>query len=187
MSHWQRFFKALFFILILCFGFTQPAFGQTGTVVRISPDYLELDPGETFSVDIVVENVVDLWAFDVVVDYDPAILSFDHSTFGEFLELGFAAPVTSEPGRISCGMTQVGSPVPELDVAPKSGSGILCTLTFITGKTDGESDLILSDAILSDRNSVEISHLTENSFVQVGEPKAETNTFIPLVLFNTGK
>jgi hypothetical protein len=189
MSNWQRLIKALFFIFILGFGFTQPAFGQTGTVVHIEPNYVEVDPGETFTVDIVVENVVDLWAFDVTVDYDPDIISFDHSTFGDFLDIekGMAAPVTSEPGRISCGMTQVADVNPEISPDPQSGSGILCTLTFIAGKTSGESDLIFNEAILSDRNGIAIDRLTENGFVQVGEPKGENDTFIPLLLFNAGK
>ena len=184
---WKRFFKALFFIFVLAFGFAQPAFGQTGTVVRVSPDYQEVDPGETFTVAIVVENVVDLWAFDVVIDYNPAIISFEHSEFGDFLEEGMAAPVTSEPGRISCGMTQITSDDSEPDPEPKSGSGVLCTLTFVAGTTDGESDLTLNEAILSDRNGVEIDHLTGDGFVQIGEPKSDSAVYIPLFLAGGGK
>ena len=187
MTHWRRLSMALFLLFILGFGTFQPALGQTIPVVSIEPDSYEMDPGETFTVEIVVEDVVDLWAFDVVVHYDPNILSFSHSLFGDFLELGFTAPVTSEPGQISCGMTQVADENPEYSPDPKSGSGILCKLTFIAESTNGESDLILSDVILSDRNGLEIGHLTENGFVQVGEPKAENETFIPLLLLNSGK
>ncbi|MBG0786729.1 MAG: hypothetical protein H0S79_16660 [Anaerolineaceae bacterium] len=173
--------KALF-IFITLFGFVHPALAQAGTVVSVEPDYLEVDPGETFSVDVVVTDVSSLWAFDIVVEFDPAIISFDHSEFGDFLDAGMAAPVVSEPGRISCGLTQV-SPS-----SPKSGSGVLCTFTFIAEDLDGESHLDLVSVELVEHDSYNLIPTTNmDGFVLVGEPKAEVATYLPLIVLSPGK
>jgi hypothetical protein len=161
-------------------------------VVSIEPASLEVDPGESFSVDVVVTDVTDLWAFDVEITYDQSVITFDHSEFGDFLDDGMEAPVVSEPGRAHCGMTQV-SDRSEL----KSGSGILCTFFFIAGEDSGETYLELFAYAPEGSSSVVglvngISYMTipvieEDSFVQVGEPKEGMDVFIPLVLFNSGK
>ncbi|MBG0770288.1 MAG: hypothetical protein H0S82_01190, partial [Anaerolineaceae bacterium] len=146
------------------------------------PDYLEVDPGETFSVDVTVTDVTDLWAFDIIIDFDPEILSFDHTEFGDFLDDGMAAPVVSEPGRISCGMTQI-SPS-----SAKSGSGVLCTFTFIANDLDGESLLDLVSVELVEYGSYNLIPTTNlDGFVQVGAPKEGTETYLPLIVLNAGK
>lgn len=178
----NRFFKSFFIIIIMFFGFSQPVFGQTGTVVKIDPNYLNVDPGDTFTIDVVVENVVNLWAFDVSIDFDPDIIAFDHSEFGGFLDAGLIAPVTSEPGRISCGLTQM------LSSEPKSGSGILCSLTFIAQDIDGESDLVFNSVeLVEDESFLLIPSTNSNGFVQVGNPKTLIDVFIPLLIYSGGK
>ena len=175
----KHFFKSLFIIFILVFGFSQPVYGQTGTTVKITPAFQAVDPGEIFSIDVIVENVTNLWAFDITIEYDAAIIVFDHSEFGDFLDSGMAAPVTSEPGRISCGMTQV-SPA-----EAKSGSGVLCTLTFIAKEVDGELDLTLFSVELVEDETFALIPTTDlDGLVQVGEPKAGYETFIPLFLYS---
>lgn len=180
MSNWQRLIKALFFIIILGFGFTQPAFGQTGTVVRIEPNYVEVDPGESFTVAVEIANVKELYGFDVAISYDPSVIAFVDYELGDFLEAGLEVPITHEPGTARCVLAQAGSD-------PKSGSGTLCIFNFVAEDLSAESDLILSISELSDCESYLIENQTENGFVQVGEPKGGNETFIPLLLFNAGK
>jgi hypothetical protein len=195
MSNWQRLIKALFFIILLGFGFAQPAFGQTGTVVRIEPNSVEVDPNEPFTVDVVVENVVDLWAFDVAIEYDDSVIEFDHSEINyvdSLLDEGLLSPDISEPGRAHCGMTQLTD-----RSEPKSGSGILCTFVFIAGKSNGETylEVFANDpgddsstvGLVNGFSYLTISVIEQDGFVQVGEPKGENDTFIPLLLFNAGK
>ena len=183
--------KALLIIFIL-FGFSRPVMAQAGTVVSINPASVEVDPGETFSVDVVVTDVTDLWAFEVAIEYDENVIEFDHCEFGDFLDSGMPSIDVSEPGRAHCGMTQISD---ESD--PKSGSGTLCTFVFIAGEDSGETYLDLFADDPKDPSSVVglvngISYMTipvieEDGFVQVGEPKEGMNVYIPLMLFNSGK
>ena len=178
---WKRFFKALFFIFVLAFGFAQPAFGQTGTVVRVSPDYQEVDPGETFSVAIEIDNVTDLYGFDVAISYDPAAIALDRVEYGDFLEIGIGLLADEAPGTARCILSQT-SPQ-----EPKSGSGTLCIFYFVAGDSDGESDLTFNLIELSDRDGKILTTETANGFVQIGEPKSGSEVYIPLFLAGGGK
>ena len=180
MNHWKQYYKALF-IFIMLFGFAQPVVAQTGTIVSVNPAYLEVDPGEHFSVDVVVEGVTDLFAFDVAISYDPTVITFDHAEFGDFLDEGFTIPVTQEPGTARCLLSQV-SPAD-----PKSGSGVLCTFYFVAGDNNAETTLEFSLAELSDKDGLLLSRQTTNGFVQVGQPKAGTEIYLPLIVLNAGK
>jgi hypothetical protein len=191
MTQRKHLLKALLIIFIL-FGFSRPVLAQTSTVVSIEPASLEVDPGESFSVDVVVTDVTDLWAFEVAIEYDENVIEFDHCDPGGFLDEGIPSIDVSEPGRAHCGMTQV-SDRSEL----KSGSGILCTFFFIAGEDSGETYLELFAYAPEGSSSVVglvngISYMTipvieEDGFVQVGEPKEGMDVFIPLMLFNSGK
>ncbi|MBG0771272.1 MAG: hypothetical protein H0S82_06155 [Anaerolineaceae bacterium] len=180
MNHWKQYLKALFLIILL-FGFARPALAQTGTIVSVDPAYLEVDPGEMFSVDVMVTDVVDLFAFDVMVSYDPGIITFDHFDYGDFIDEGISFTVPHDPGCVQFVRSQTSSS------DPKTGSGTLVTLYFVANQVDGESDIILDLAELSDIDGVLIPVDSEDGFVQVGQPKEETETFLPLIVYNTGK
>jgi len=49
-----------------------PAALASSATVRIDPPEQVVDPGATFTVDIVVENVSNLGAFEFKMSYDPA-------------------------------------------------------------------------------------------------------------------
>ena len=180
MHHWKRYLKALF-LIIMIFGFSQPVLAQTGTIVSVDPAYLEVDPGEMFSVDVVVTDVIDLFGFDVMINYDPEIITFDHFDFGDFVDDGFSFTIPHDPGCVQFVRSQVSSS------DPKTGSGILVTLYFVANQVDGESDLILTLVELSTADGDLIPMDAVDGFVQVGAPKAETETYLPLIMVNAGK
>jgi len=191
MTKRKHLLKALLIIFIM-FGFSRPVLARAVTVVSINPASVEVGPGETFSVDVVVTDVTDLWAFDVAIEYDENVIEFDHCDVGDFLDAGMLSPDRSEPGRAHCGMTQVSD---ESD--PKSGLGTLCTFVFTAGEGSGETYLELFANDPGDNSSVVglvngISYMTipvieEGGFVQVGESKKGMEVYIPLMLFNSGK
>lgn len=172
--------KALLIIFIM-FGFSRPVLARAVTVVSINPASVEVGPGETFSVDVVVTDVTDLWAFDVMISYDPDIIEYDHFVYGDFLEEGITFMVPHDPGSVQCVLSQKSSS------DPQSGTGVLVTFYFVTKQVDGESDIILEIADLSNIDGEIISADLENGFVQVGESKKGMEVYIPLMLFNSGK
>jgi hypothetical protein len=54
-------------------------------VIRFSPSSSMVDPGATFVVDVVVDNVVDLGGYDFTVTFNPAVVHVQNVTLGSFL------------------------------------------------------------------------------------------------------
>ena len=123
------------------------------TTVSVDPSSLTgVLPGSTFSVDIVVTDVTDMYGYEFKLNYDTRVLTATAiSLVGNILEPGYfpwkqeindaLTPVT---GRVWCAVTQ------ELGaVGGVSGSGLLATITFSVDAL-GVSDLDLYDVELRD-------------------------------------
>ncbi|MDI6858184.1 MAG: cohesin domain-containing protein [Dehalococcoidia bacterium] len=130
---------ALGFVLML---------GALGTVSAqdVKPRVLVEAPGEeieikeggpNFQVNILVENVENLAAFQFSLSYDPSILKYVEVKEGTFLGSGGREPKCLDP-RVEPGDPEVlrfncvtmGSPVSLGGPAGPSGSGVLATVTF---------------------------------------------------------
>lgn len=124
-----------FFVLMLMalgsffFAF-KPAAAQTGTTVFFAPDPANIYLNGTNSqvVEVWVGDVVEMNAFDITVEYDPAVVSLSSWTTGTFLEVYpsqcFQNPLhPNEPGYFQIICTQFAKPL-------KTGSGVLLKLTF---------------------------------------------------------
>jgi len=116
----------------------------------LTPEEMHVLPGESLTVDLVVDGAQDLAGFEAVLHYDPQVLHFDGLALGDFLassgntsELR-EAQVDTDAGTVMLGGFSFGE-----HNAP-DGSGTLVTLAF-TVQGYGDSPLALSDVQLARR------------------------------------
>jgi general secretion pathway protein D len=60
----------------------------TGPHIRFEPSTLNLSPGQTATIGVVVENVTDLYSVPMLLQYNPAIISVEEVRHGGFLSGG---------------------------------------------------------------------------------------------------
>lgn len=168
-------------LLLALFGWVPSTQAQTATVVRLAPAPIAVGPKETFPVDVMVDNVTDLWAFDVIITYDPDYLTVVSVEWGDFLEVGLTIPGiivdTPIPGTIQCGMSQI------TPAFPQSGTGVLFTINFAAKELEGETILTIEKADLVNLSLPDLIPVNlQNSIVQIGFEKAEFFNYLPLVV-----
>jgi hypothetical protein len=116
--------------------------------------------GEEFSLDIVVENVEELYAWQIVLEYDPEVLKIVRVEQGEFLKpkekVIFLSPQTWE-GRVLVGASLFGR-----NVQGVSGSGVLARITFLA-ENEGTSGLNFVDTLLLTNRGESISHISHQA------------------------
>ena len=110
--------------------------------------------GEDFQVNVVVDNVTNLAAFQFSLEYDSSIIKYKGVQGGPFLGSSGREVHSLDPrieqdglGKISFNCVTLGPPVSVGGVAGPNGSGVLATITFspIGG---GDTPLDLSEGIL---------------------------------------
>jgi len=120
------------------------------STLRLMPEETQVRPGESFIVDLAVEEGRDLAGFEVVLHYDPQVLRFDGLALGDFLA---STGNTVEPREaqvdVNAGTVTLGGFSFGEHNSP-GGSGTLVTLTF-TAQGLGDSSLALSDVQLAGR------------------------------------
>ncbi len=164
----------LYVLMALVLTCPTPALAQTGTVVRVSPSLINLQPGDTATVEIWVDDVEALYGFAVEIHFDPAKLSAGSTALGDFLDEGWTAfdSVDIVNGIIQYDMVQVNPS------EPKSGSGVLMTFTITLLESVSETNLTIDSILLTDRNGTEIPCGVENGVVRM----YENAVFLPLVM-----
>ena len=165
-------------LLIACFGMPQAGHAQTGTVVRVEPSSLAVEPGESFTVVIIVENVVDLYGFEISVQYDPDLLTVVSVELGGFLKEGLSFFNIDEDAGIVNFLNSQTAPA-----EPQSGTGTLVTIHLLAGFIDGVSQIKILEPegmpIFSDKDGFEIPCDVEYGSVTVEDV---FYTFLPLVV-----
>jgi LysM repeat protein len=162
---------------------------QTGPVVKVSPAESQVNVGGTTTLEIRVENVVNLYAVDIELKFDQTRLQVQDAdpnkdsiqiAPGDFLKLGF---VEGNDGDNSTGVvhyvaTQT-APSP-----PVSGNGLLASITF-EGTALGNSDLIFSSVALVGLNGTEVQPISAD--VQSGRVVVigETGQITPTAVAST--
>lgn len=130
----------------------KPSSSSPATTLRIDPPvvYAPALPDETFKVNLTVENVEFLFAWQANVSFDPSVIEYLNVTEGEFLkdQPGGTVPVGrfthATDGWILIGWTSQGT------YQGRSGSGILAAIEFGV-LTEGESELdIMMEPIWTD-------------------------------------
>lgn len=156
-------------ISTLTFGCIAPARASGTAVITINPSGNMLSHtqvGETFKVNITINNVTNLWDWKVRVNWDPQILNLTNVEEGPFLKSGGATLFLWPEGapQIKDGY------IPEIYCALLSsggvtGSGVLATLTFKVLRT-GSSPILLNETWLN-TFSGSIAHIVTSGYVVI--------------------
>lgn len=141
---------------------------QDTTTVSVDPESQAVDVGEEFTINVMISDVVDLGAFEFVLEYNPAVVNALDIVLGDFLgstgRTVVALPVVidNENGTATFGAFTFGDP------AGPDGAGLLATVT-LSGMADGVSSLTLAEVIVTDTAGTEITPLlTQDGTVTVG-------------------
>ena len=155
---------------------TGPAQAQAGAEAGVFEDF-EVRPGERFEVPVEVRAVENLYAIDIEIRFDPALLQVEDANpdvegvqpaLGTFLEAGLTLfnEVDNEEGLVRFAMSQVNP------AEPKSGDGTILVLYFVA-QGEGTSDLEVSFLEASDRFGEAIVLEPVDAEVRVSEESAE--------------
>lgn len=132
------------FVLSLLLGAPQPAATGSLPIVIVSPTNSTACTSGQIAVR--VENVTDLYAYDVYLKFTPGIINVTSVENGGFLEIGLTPPssIDNFAGTLSFGLSQ------QNPQTPKSGSGNLILVYFtvlqldqtVNFQIDAETDLV---------------------------------------------
>lgn len=158
MSRWRQYLAvAIILNLLWVQVLPSPVWGQnTEATLRVLPPALEITAGQTVDIAVAVEDVTELYGFDIAVAYDPAIvevMDLDPEedgiqlALGVFLDPGFVIfnQADNSLGQLRLVMTQL-SPS-----TPKSGDGNLVVIRF-RGRQTGQTPLLLLTGELAQRD-----------------------------------
>lgn len=149
------------------------------TGLRIEPASTQAAVGETLTLQVMIDEAVDLGGFEFRLDYDPAVLRADDATLGPFL--GSTGRTTSplgpemdnDAGILTFGGLSFG------DQPGPDGSGLLAEITF-TVVGGGQSAVEFLDAQTTDSDGTpQGAPATRGGYVEVGEGVA---VYLPLIL-----
>jgi hypothetical protein len=141
----KRIYRLLFFlILLLALAIPNPAASQTETVatVRFSPPSVALAPGEGATIEVWVDDAVDLRAFEIEIQFDPGLLIVSNLVLGDFIDPGIQSPSTTidnDAGILAYGIAHIGQPD-----EPNHGTGWLFSFDIEAKTNPGESPLNLT-------------------------------------------
>lgn len=136
-------------------------------ILEFAPTESSSGVGDSFSVHVFGSDFIDLFAYQILISYDPTILSPDSITEGSFLS---SAGTTAFFGDFLDGNIVL------LDIlldatTGASGSGVLATLGF-TGLASGVSPLVFSDFVLQDSVGGLIEADARNGTATIPEPSS---------------
>ncbi len=151
------------------------------TRLFLNPSPLQIDTtiNPTGVVTLEVADGVDIFAFDLFVQYDPALLRVSQVALGDFLGEGLlCGDQINDPGLVHYACTRFAV---ETGV---SGSGVLLELTFEAIGQGGDSVLSLAGSELYNRPDAYAVELTrEDGAVSVRPYR----TYLPLILSASGQ
>ena len=166
--------KLVAFTLVLLMAISSTFIGVTfagPTTIYVSPSEVTADVGETFTVEIWVDGVTDLSAWEFKLRYDTNVLAFPP----EVAEGDFLSSVGTTDFRVTTSTmysyVQVACALQEPVGA--SGSGVLATITFtVLGGYPGKTDLDLFDTKLYDIDLNPIEHEALPGYFYMTKPVA---------------
>ena len=137
----------------------------TAPRVRFEPSSLSMKPGETKTLGIAVDNVTDLFAIPLMIQFDPAVISVEEVQHGAFLsggnqEIAIVQRVDAEHGQAIISATR------QPNTPGVSGSGTLLGLV-IKAKAPGNTKLSIVQVNAIDSQHKVISLVTGEATVQV--------------------
>ncbi len=158
-----------------------PAAAQTGAAgLRVDPQSLSLDAGETQTVAIVLQDAAEVYGIDVRASFDPALVEIVDAdlarngvqmTAGVFPQPDFVAlnAADNSTGALRYVVTQV-NPTP-----PASGGGVVVTFQ-VRGRANGVSPLRIDLVEMANRSGELLPVTTTDGAITVtgGQPPVPT-------------
>ena len=145
--------------------------GASSTTVAVNPsEVIDLSPGETFSVDITVEDVTDLYGWSVNLTFHSEVLNVENVTEGPFLkQFGNTFFLPGQTNNVVGFLTPGGmlfDPTQDPPFPPEgaTGDGVLATITFSV-KGSGVANLHFEASKLNTvvaSNNVPITHTAKD-------------------------
>lgn len=170
---------------------------SSDTLLSVYPENITAtELNQNVSVAIIIENVVDLYAFDIQFKWDPTILHcWNHTMTTSVEDYPDPVPPSPYPGILHSGM-QLADVVNEAGNIPNAesdtlgewsyitmppslafdGNGTVVVLTFQVLNLAAGCDLEFTTEPmfqLSDSNAHSIEHIVRDGYFTVGEPKAD--------------
>jgi hypothetical protein len=178
---------ALLFVMLLLSINTVAAQGGEDARIGVFEEF-EIKPGGRVEVPVEVRGVEDLYAIDLEIRFDPAVITIEDGNpdkagiqpaSGTFLDPGLAIfnEVDNEIGIVHFVMTQVNPS------EGKSGDGIILVL-YCRGVAEGESELTMVTVDISTREGELIPSEPVNAMVVV-KPDAEEKEATPIPVQET--
>jgi hypothetical protein len=160
-------------IAAICFVLfpAQSVQSQSQTILAVQPEELEVPLGNQVVLELSVALGLNVNAFDLTVDYDPQVLSFEKWENGDYLESLAVVKEVDDPGSFRLAATQLAQP----DV---SGDGVLIKLTFNT-EGAGESAIDLVDVAFADSQGGQVEPVTMDGEIFVTLSPTYTPTLTP--------
>ena len=135
-------------------------------VISVDPSYLEVDIGETFTVNVNISNVEDpgLYGYELKIYYNDTLLDATDAEYpsGHFLDGAavFETPPIFEDNYVLIGAIFLG------DVPGATGSGVLATFEF-NGTSAGDVSLEIKGVVLLDPDGIEMGYSVNDGSVTV--------------------
>lgn len=135
--------------------------------ISVQPSTLNVGEGQTFSLDIHIDGITDLYAFQFDLGFDPTILAAESVTEGSFLSSGggstifIPGTIDNVGGTIASTADALTGPIPGV-----SGRGTLASIEFEALAT-GTTAISLANVDLFDSNLDPITFSVENGSVLV--------------------
>ncbi len=173
-------------IIIACFlmpgipGINTPIPSQGSVSVSVKPHETALAPFVFQTIEVWVNDVENLVAFEVELHYDPQLINVSSLALGDFLIAGLPAPtngIDTDQGIIHYGMAQISG------ADPKSGKGCLFTFDIQARRSfTNNTDITLYRAELVDHNYFLIPTTLQNGLVNMNS----FELFLPLIVTPMG-
>ena len=154
-----------------------PVYAQGAAVVRVDPAALTVQVNDPVNIQVKVDNIANLTAFELHLSFNPGVLEVTGLTNGGFVAADFTAQNTYDnaAGTIDYAIAQMNRP-------PAQGSGTLLTIA-LRAKAGGSSTVTTrptqaapSGLLLSDQNGTAIQASWVPGSVNVGTTTIPTST-----------
>ena len=162
--------RVLIFAMLYC------TFGKIalGTTIQIDPSVLSVTQSQAFSLDVAITDVVDLYAYQFDVSFDPALMQASDITEGAFLSGGGATNFFAGLIDNTAGTIMFTADTLQGFVSGVTGSGILASINF-NALDLGSSAIALSNVQLLDSNLDDISA----SITSIGDGSITVSQQVP--------
>lgn len=159
---------------------------QQATVEVVPASYTVLDVGLSFSANVTVQGVENLYGYELKLFYSNDILNGTSVTQGPFLKTGgastfFYVAAFTDGYNATHGLLNLVCSRTAANATGVNGTGTLVTVTFKSVSANGPRSLILADIKLSDPNSTAIPYAALDGEVTV-LPEFPAALLIPLFM-----